>query len=1356
MMTAVLFCLPTMGQTGFAFRNITASNGLPSNNISGVFIVPDGRLGFRTSALLGLYDGCKYSSYPYPIRQLYHWKEKGLPLFQYVDKVENLVWIKERNSLLVFDLQRECFVHRVDSLLLHQFGISRKLRNMFVDDAGRLWFVTDEGGLQMYAQGKTHQIWNKNAKHIISLNGIGNLCCIVYSDGTLRYINLNSKKIVKTERKFVGHIKPEARVIMKMLSNGSFWMVWDNGVAFYDAPHRRWTMPSDHRQDPKDVFTTLDIDTKGNAYIGTGMSGLHIINRNEFSVHTYPDIPLMDGSSIHNDITNIAFNQATNDLWVGFMYQGLAYHYPHMNKFSLFNNATLHGKLPQTSIRCMVETHNGDLLLGTLNGLYRINPRTGNVDVPFPELQHKLFLSLYRDSKQRIWAGTLYDGLYRIENGRITGHYYQPDIEYLVFQRKANYNIIYSIVEDHRGNMYASVRGGVCSFNPQTGVFTLLANKNPKIGSYTECPALAMDENGQLIVGSTNGLYYYNPDKHFVWQPEVDAPNDHRFYHSNTSYNCILRDSRNLYWFGTQNGLNIVDMKRDKSYTLNVKDDLSNSMINTLLEDNAHQIWISTANGINKIKVSRQGNDYHFDVMAYTENDGLLKGEYYCNSGLVASDGRIYFGGLNGFSSFNPKEIASDPISKHPIITGLYLFNTPIQTGQEYDGRIILEKSLCHTNRIELNHDENFLTIEFSGLNFSNPNQTYYKYRLEGYEDKWNETASSYAPGKAVYTGLAPGKYTFVVYAANGDKHWSKEAARIEIVISPPFWDTTLARIIYLLLFIGLMVWLIKYLNRRNQMKMQQMKEAEARKQKEELDQMKFRFFTNISHEFRTPLTLIITPLEAYIKKMREGDDRRRLSAIHHNALALLALVNQLLDFRKLEMKGERLNLLNGDFVEFARQTYLSFREVAEEKGINLHFDTDGMDELYMYFDRDKIHKVLNNLLSNAFKFTPKGGTVTLELEKKEIDNNRPYIYIKVSDTGIGISQEDLPHIFERFYQAKQQEDKSKTGSGIGLHLIKEYVALHEGEVAALSVQGEGSVFTVCLPTDMRPDEPQLQPQPAINTAANEEKETSEDTIKEQQEKPLLLIVEDNYEFREFLREQLCEQYRIIDAPDGEEGERLAVEQNPVLIISDIMMPRVDGIELCRHIKTNIQTSHIPVILLTARTSDESKTKGYDAGADSYISKPFNMDVLLTRIRKLIEQQHQRQQTFHKEIVVTPSSITITSLDEQIVQKALQSVEKNMDDTEYSVEQLASDLAMTRATLYRKLQGITGQTPKDFIRSIRLKRAAQLLKDTDLSVSEIADRTGFSTPRHFSKHFKEAFGILPSLYEGRAKENSEQ
>lgn len=524
---------------------------------------------------------------------------------------------------------------------------------------------------------------------------------------------------------------------------------------------------------------------------------------------------------------------------------------------------------------------------------------------------------------------------------------------------------------------------------------------------------------------------------------------------------------------------------------------------------------------------------------------------------------------------------------------------------------------------------------------------------------------------------------------------------------------------------------------------MVRMQQEEALKQKEELDQMKFRFFTNISHELRTPLTLIITPLDMMIRRISDEAVKKQLGTIYKNAQNLLSLVNQLLDFRKLEMKGEKLHLMNGDMEEFISSAYNNFVPMAVEKHLNFVSQTVHRP-LYMFFDSDKVHKIVNNLLSNAFKFTSEGGTVNLILSTEEIEQ-RNYVRIEVSDTGIGISESDLPYIFDRFYQVGNQGDE-KMGSGIGLHLVREYVNIHEGRTTVSSRMDRGSTFVVWLPMDLKPESGDIFEEATDEKPDDKEKEASGVLLSADDSRRKVLLVEDNKEFRTFLKEQLEDFYQIVEAADGEEGERCAIDENPDLIISDIMMPKVDGIELYRRIKTNMQTSHIPVILLTARTADDIKINSYEVGADSYMSKPFNFDMLMVRIEKLIEQQEKRKQEFRKNIEVNPSAITITSLDEQLIQKCLEYIEKNMDHPEYGVEELSRDLGMVRMSLYRKLQSITGNTPTDFIRSIRLKRAAQLLQGSQLPIVEIANRVGFSSSSYFAKCFKEMFGVLPKQY----------
>ena len=681
--------------------------------------------------------------------------------------------------------------------------------------------------------------------------------------------------------------------------------------------------------------------------------------------------------------------------------------------------------------------------------------------------------------------------------------------------------------------------------------------------------------------------------------------------------------------------------------------------------------------------------------------------------------------------------------ASQPILTGLSIFNTPVRVGKEYEGHVILSAPMNRTDKIELRYDENFISIEFSGFNYANPDHTYYKYRLKNYEEGWLESHAT-AQARAVYTGLRPGEYEFEVYAADGDKVWSKEPARLSIVVHPPFWATYYAMAVYVLMVVGMVYWISRMYVHREKEKMMEERRANARRQQEHLEEMKLRFFINISHEFRTPLTLILTPLGSLIKQQSDVDLKQRLVVIYRNAEKLLQLVNQLLDFRKLEMQGERLSVSMGDIVVFVRDAVEAFCELVKEKGVTLAFESK-IGHLYMNYDHDKVYKVVNNLLSNAVKFTPSGGRIAVRVENS-VRNGREYVAVSVRDTGCGMEEKDKERIFTRFYQVESSH-KSQSGSGIGLHLVKGYVDLHGGEITVDSRTGEGSVFTFFLPTDLQHDE-------KVTIAHGEDKETvgvsvpsaAEDGSEPSGERKKLLIVEDNADFRAYLVHEFSSDFDVVEAGDGAEGEEMVREEWPDLVISDLMMPKRDGIAFCQRMKNDIHTSHIPFILLTAKMSDDARIESYKAGADSYISKPFNFEMLQVRVQKLIEQRETRKVTFKKNIEITPSEITTTSLDEEFVKKAVAFVEKNMDNSEYSLEDLSSDLGLSKTHLNRKLTVILNMKPLQFIRSIRLKRAAQLLVGSQYNVVEIADKVGFNTIKYFNRYFKEEFGMTPTQY----------
>ncbi len=633
--------------------------------------------------------------------------------------------------------------------------------------------------------------------------------------------------------------------------------------------------------------------------------------------------------------------------------------------------------------------------------------------------------------------------------------------------------------------------------------------------------------------------------------------------------------------------------------------------------------------------------------------------------------------------------------------------------------------------------------MSFASDNYNLPEKTQYMYKLEGFNNDW--LTLPVGVHNVTFTNLAPGKYVLRVKAINSDGYVGIKEATLGIVVNPPFWMSWWA---YLLYAAGLVVvlFLARYrmLKReREKFHLQQIENEVAKN--EEINNMKFRFFTNVSHELRTPLTLIISPLEGMLKETTDELQSTRLQLMYRNAQRLLHLVNQLLDFRKGEMSTHQLSLSEGDIISYVHSVCNSFLLMADKKHIQFSFFS-GIDTFSMAFDADKVGKIVMNLLSNAFKFTPEGGRVTVMIE--HVTGTPDTLEIKIADTGIGISDVDKEHIFDRFYQADHKGVEETTGNGIGLSLVRDFVTLHEGEVKVFDNIGTGSVFVIQFPVKHVETQVQLPEETGMSVGDEEDREMKEEVREETGRKdfPLLLVVDDNEDFRIFMRYSLELQYRVKLAVNGNEAWEMMQEELPDLVISDVMMPQMDGNELCRLIKQDKRIAHIPVILLTARQNTEAKLEGLQTGADDYVTKPFNMTILVLRIRKLIELSRYHRVT-QGMIDPAPSEIVITSLDEKLIEKAIKYVEDNMSRTELSVEELSRELGMSRVHLYKKLLQITGKTPIEFIRVIRLKRAAQLLRESQLHVSEVAFEVGFNNPKYFSRYFKDEFGVLPSVYQ---------
>ena len=1344
----ILLCLVHLNgvaQEQYKFRLIDVVDGLSDNQIRGLSMTPDGRIGIRTASILNIYDGASFEHFPYDKDKKYVWTYTRPPK-EYYDG-QGRVWMKELNYLLLLDLKTNTFNYDIPDELA-KMGVDKRLKNLFIDEAKNYWFVTEDNTFRFYdVEKRKGKIIDSGDSEFTRKYGIPlelaqykNFCWIVYSSGLIRCWDYVSSEFIFQDSRFEGIINERTdRLYLHPDSAGNLWLMYHNGICFYNRTLREWKEVGTI-SGVSNFFTCMDLDRNENVWVGTSRSGLRFIDRETFHVTQIPDIPMVNGGVLDNDIYAIMVDD-NNGLWVGTLFQGLCYYHPTMQKFRLVQTGFGTSYITNESVRCFLEEDDGNILVGNRSGLYRFHPSTQKVEHLYEDQIKELVISLYRDREGSIWAGTFLKGFYQICGGGVCKSFSRASSS---SEQDVAQNVSRGMYEDSKGRYWVSVADGVGRLDPKTGkVMEMLSERHPELKTFRLVHALCPLGNDCFVAVGDNGLFYYDAEHDRVWIP--DAKKD-KFYKAGIKYFGFLKDVRGLEWFATEDGIRVWNRKNARLYQLTTVEGLPNNAVSSLLEDDEGIVWASTLNGICKITLQTdEKGDYTFSIVNFSVSDGLQSGIFYTHAALKARNGMLYFGGAHGFNYFDPKNMMYDDYASRPILTGLTIFNTPVNVNTEYNGRLILKETLNRTREIVLRHNENFITLEFSGLNYANPSHTYYKYRLQNFDEGWVESNAT-SLGRAVYTGLRPGKYKFEVYAANGDKIWCKEPARLTIVVKPPFWATYYAMAFYILAFGGLVFYFFRLYIRKEKAKMVEERKENARKQQENLEQMKLRFFTNISHEFRTPLTLILTPLGSLIRQQGDSELKQKLTVIYRNAEKLLKLVNQLLDFRKLEMQGERLSLTMGDMVQFVDEACEAFRELTTERGIDLVYE-ERTEHLYMYYDHDKVYKIVNNLLSNAVKFTSSGGKIVVGVESM-LRGGKNYAVISVRDTGCGMDEKDLGRIFTRFYQAENGK-KGGSGSGIGLHLVKGYVDLHGGEIAVDSHLGDGSTFTVYLPADLQGEEHDVSHQEEVTADLKEEEADDKEEGTDGRKK--ILIVEDNTEFRTFLAGELRTDFDVIEAGDGIQGEEQVLAEYPDLIISDLMMPRRNGIEFCQRMKSDIHTSHIPFILLTAKMSEDSRIESYQAGADSYISKPFNFELLWVRINKLIEQREKRKETFHKTIEITPSSITTTSLDEEFVKKALGCVERNMDNPDYSLEDLSSELGLSKTHLNRKLAAIINMKPLQFIRSVRLKRAAQLLVGSQYNVNEIADMVGFNTLKYFNRYFKEEFGMTPTQYREKNK-----
>ena len=1100
----------------------------------------------------------------------------------------------------------------------------------------------------------------------------------------------------------IGPFSPEdvsSRTETAETSDGQRWFMSDKRIVHY---HPKTGLVTERESIPAgsdDLFTSIAVDGEDNLWVGSARSGVRVFYR-DGTAYRLPRMDRIDGKPVypHSDISRI-YADPQGGVWIATQQEGLLYWHKDIIRIQTVNAATIAGgTMPDESVKCLAEAPDGRVLVGTIHGLLRYDPASRTMEIPYPALKDELVISLSVDSRSRIWVGTFYNGLYCIDGGKVRHYAYpQPSNVDVSYQHGTpNLNCVRTLVEDRDGGFWISVYGGVGRFNPETGEIRLLRDNHPELGRYMLVRDIFMAGDGSVIAAGDNGRFRYIPSEDRVDQADT--------VHSYTLTNQILQDSAGRVWMAESGGLCLRDTQRGNRLVT------ESGIVMALAEDGMGNLWASSTSGIYRIGLAPDGTVSRTD---YGQSDGVDCGAFFQKSVLRHSDGRLYFGGASGFCILQPSSMVLSDYGIPPRFSSFKV------AGEERS-----------TEKVVLKHNETSLELSFTNLNYANPSHATYRYRLDGFDRDWHFVTSS-PLGTAGYTYLEPGKYVFRVQAANNGTDWSPETV-LPIEIRPPFYRTRWAYALYALLLAAILAGLIRFFYRREQRLMEERAREEQRRQEAELNQMKFRFFTNISHELRTPLSLIILPLESLMKDKEGTPEYSRLDTMHRNAKSLLDLVNHLLDFRKVEMGGEKLQLRKGNFSDFVSAAVGTFQDAARKKDIRLAV-ADVSSNPMMAFDSTMMQKVVNNLLSNALKFTPEGGSVEVRLS----DAADKKVRLDVSDTGIGIPAAELSQVFDRFYRSGNVGDT--LGTGIGLSLVRQYVEMHGGRVSVESEEGNGTTFTVLLPTDLEENAP------AKDVDENVPEEDGE--VSDSAGKKRIMVVDDNADFRHYLCDELSREYEVTSAADGEECLRKLPSARPDILVTDVMMPKMNGFELTRRIKEDVDTSHIAVILLSARMSEDIRTEGYECGADSYLTKPFKMEMLQIRIKNLLDEREKRIRSFSDTAEVSPMHVTVTTVDQKLMARITEKLEANMDNTEYSVEELASDVGMHRMNLYRKIQSLYGMTPSEFIRTMRLKRAAQLLTDDpNLSVSEVADMVGFNTPKYFTRYFKEMFGVLPSQY----------
>jgi len=1327
-----LILLESITSFGYEVKKIGIEHGLSNNNVVSFTQDKNGYIWICTKDGLNRYDGHRFKILRHKKGDTNSICSNALNCV-YADKFDDIIWIaSEKNGIDAYNYKTNIFKHFVHNGANPNSLIANGVTHITSDKKGNLWIATYQGGIE-YFDKKTGIFTHYNKSNVKGLVSNYNWYIFYDSDERLYIGHVTDgmsilNPITRTAINFrhnpndLNSLPDNTVTSISKDSRGHIWIGTRNGLCVFDPVTGNMVNFKNYPENPmslsnnfiqsiiEDNYSQLWIGTEGGGLCLLKLEQINNINSIDPKKVNFVRIPVAetpDGLS-SGSIQDI-FIDAFGNIWTGGLGGGVNFipfnepFFKNITYLPIYNNPN---SLNWKVVSGICVDDNNNLWIANVSGgicVYKDNNKIKEYKTLSRNKTTQNFIYVYKDKESNIWIST--------DDGKL----YKYDFNKNKFFAYENFSDItsipiYNIFEDSKKNIWLSTDIGLLKFNPEANKYDFYTTKNSSIRD-DNIRVVNEDLHGNIWVGTLGGgLGVFDENFKLLYE----FGNNFDFY----SVRDIYRDSKGRMWIASQNDLFMFkDYKIENVIRIGEKSGLIENDIRAILEGiNPDEIWFSTTNCIGHLDVKKM------IIRIFNVNDGILRGDYIHYSKAKTSDGIIYFGSQNGITYFNQdlkKYIYSYPGT---FITGFQVVNNKSNLNEMIE--------IPFKDTMVLSYTQNTFQIFFNIKNFSLSDKVEFAFKMGGLDDSW------YFIGQdkyVIFRNLKPGKYIFNLKTRFHGGEWFDETIKMHIRIVPPLWLTWWAKLIYLIVIIVFVLYLIKFYNNKLKIEHELLFEKKSREQEHKLNEERMKFFTNITHELRTPMTLILGPLEELIAdKNIPSEQLKRLNSIHSVALRMYQLINQILEFRKVSNKVRKLKVIKDDFGKFVYETGLKYYEFASKKNIEYKIEIP-QQKIEMFFDPEVVSIIIDNLVSNAFKYTFEG-SVKLSVQLKT-ENNIEFTDVVVSDTGYGISEEDLPHIFERYYQGKNTSYPI-SGTGIGLAIVESMVDLHEAEILVQSEVNKGSTFIVRFITkNSYPDAIHLDLS-ECNTFAKEEQKKS------------VLIVDDNQEIVDYIKDCLSASYVIYTAYNGKIGFEIACEKMPDIVIADIMMPVMDGLDMTKLMKKDIRTSHIPVILLTAKGSFQDQKEGYEAGADAYLTKPFSANLLKNLINNIMETRDKLREAFASKFKEKKEMFleSINKLDKEFLEKLDATIEKYLEDEELHISQIASEMNMSHSTLYRKIKALTNLTANEYIRKVRIKTAEKLLLTGKYTISEIMFKVGINSSSYFRQCFKEEFGMNPSEY----------